>query len=284
MRRSIQLALAWSLLSACSNEPKRAAAVAPTPASISVRAASAAPASGIKRTLIAQGDIADRPGFESRLYLVEYPPSAQAEPHSHTEQCVGYVLEGRFASAFGDRAPSITQAGESFVDLATQPHRFKNLDSARPLRFVIAGTFRKGEPLIVPATGAAAVEPITTTANADAPRVLPGGPLTEVKRTLLTQRNIDDQPGLESRIYLIEFPPAAAAKLHQHSTQGIGYVLEGSFESAFGDGPTTIKHAGEGFVDLANQPHHFKNADAARPLRFIVAGTFHKDEPLFQVL
>jgi quercetin dioxygenase-like cupin family protein len=149
---------------------------------------------------------------------------------------------------------------------------------------VIAGTFRKGEPLILPASGASTLDPSTTTLRADVTTTLPAGPVTEVKRTLLTHRDIDDQPGLESRIYLIEFPAAAAAKLHQHSTQGIGYVLEGSFESAFGDGPPTIKHAGEAFVDLANQPHHFKNADAARPLRFIVAGTFHKDEPLFQVL
>lgn len=125
---------------------------------------------------------------------------------------------------------------------------------------------------------------MTSRADTTTARAIPTGAVTEIKRTLLTQRTLDDQPGLESRIYLIEFPPGAVAKLHRHSAQCVGYVLEGSFESAFGDDQPTIKHAGEAFVDLANKPHHFKNGDTARPLRFIVAGTFHMDEPLFEAL
>ena len=108
--------------------------------------------------------------------------------------------------------------------------------------------------------------------------------VTEVKRTLLTQKELADSPGLESRIYLIEFPPGRESKLHLHTVVGVGYVLEGRFESAFGDGPTMTKHAGEGFVDLAGSIHHFRNSDPMRQLRFIVTGTFHKDEPLFQPL
>jgi quercetin dioxygenase-like cupin family protein len=119
---------------------------------------------------------------------------------------------------------------------------------------------------------------------APAPAHPEGERLTEVKRTLLTQRDIPDSPGLESRLYLMAFPPGAESKVHVHSTQGIGYVLEGRFESAFGDGPVTVKRAGEAFVDLPGKPHHFRNPDANEPLRFVFAGTFPKGEPLFQVV
>ena len=235
----------------------------------------------VKRTLVAHGDIADMPGFESRMYLIEYPPGAQAGLHVHTEQSIGYVLEGRFESAFGDGPALVTHAGEAFVELAHLSHRFRNPDPAQPLRFVVAGSFRKEEPAFQPLPGAVhfATSPEPSTAPATAP-----GPITEVKRTLLAQREIADLPGMESRIYLMEFPPSAQSKLHLHTTQGVGYVLDGSFESAFGDEPVVVKRAGDGFVDVPGKPHHFRNPDPLRPLRFLFAGTFHKDEPLFQLL
>lgn len=109
-------------------------------------------------------------------------------------------------------------------------------------------------------------------------------PTAAIRRDLLVQQALADAPGLESRLYLIEFPPGAESKLHMHSIQCVGYVLEGRFESAFGDQPATVKRAGESFVDLAHLPHRFRNPDAQHRLRFLIAGTFHKDEPLFQLL
>ena len=120
----------------------------------------------------------------------------------------------------------------------------------------------------------------TGASPAEVPAVRP----SEIRRTLVAQSDIANLPGFESRLYLVEYPPGAQADVHSHTEQCVGYVLEGSFESAFGDGPAATKRAGEGFIDLPGQPHHFKNADSARPLRFVVAGTFRKDEPLFQVL
>jgi quercetin dioxygenase-like cupin family protein len=104
--------------------------------------------SEIRRTLLVQKELVAQPGWESRLYLVEYPAGAQAPLHVHPVPCVGYVLEGRFESAFGQAPPTVTREGEAFVDLADEPHRlFRNPDPSRPLRFVIAGTFRKEDPL-----------------------------------------------------------------------------------------------------------------------------------------
>lgn len=290
MRYSLQTLLFCSTLAACSSSQANRAGAIPRQSSLAPAKPGAAPsseplatsASAIKRTLVAHGDIADLPGFESRLYLVEYPPGAEADAHTHTEQCAGYVIEGSFASAYGNGPATVKHTAEGFIDLPGQPHHFKNLDPARPLRFLVAGTFRKEEPLMRPvsggqgfATGAAPIAPVP------AP---PLGPVTEVKRSLLAQQEIPDLPGMESRIYLMEFPPGAASKLHLHTAQGIGYVLQGSFESAFGDDPVVTKRAGDGFVDTPGRPHHFRNPDPTQPLRFVFAGTFHKDEPLFKVL
>jgi quercetin dioxygenase-like cupin family protein len=85
-------------------------------------------------------------------------------------------------------------------------------------------------------------------------------------------------------MYLIEFPPGQASQLHVHPVPAVGYVLEGRFESAFGDAAVVSKQRGEGFVDLANAPHRFRNADPDHWLRFVIAGTFRKDQPLFRLL
>jgi quercetin dioxygenase-like cupin family protein len=164
----------------------------------------------VQRTLVARGDLAQLPGFEARLYLVEYPPGIEAGVHTHTEQCVGYVIEGRFASAYGDGPVTVKQAGDGFVDLPSKAHHFKNLDPVRPLRFLVTGTFRKEEPLLRAVSGATGVASGTEPLAAEAVALPPFGPVTEVKRSLLVQREIDDLPGMESRIYLVEFPPGGS--------------------------------------------------------------------------
>jgi sugar lactone lactonase YvrE len=87
---------------------------------------------------------------------------------------------------------------------------------------------------------------------------------------------------MESRIYLITFPPGAASAPHVHTTQGTGYVLEGAFESSFDEEPSSTKRAGDAFVDRPGQTHHFKNASADRPLRFVFSGTFARAAPIFR--
>jgi quercetin dioxygenase-like cupin family protein len=240
-------------------------------------------ANRVTRTLLAKAPLADLSGFESRLYLVEFPAGSEMDASAYTEQCVGYVLEGRFTSASGDEPATLKQAGEGFLVLPNR-RRFQNFEPGRPVRLLLAGAFREDEPLLrgVPeTTGFAPGAELPARALASGAA---RGPVTAVTRSLLVQREIADLPGREARIYLIEFPPAASAKLHLHTAPGVGYVLEGSFESAFGDEPATNRRAGEAFVDLAGKPHHFKNADATRPLRFVVAGIYHRDEPLFQEL
>ncbi|MEO8905711.1 MAG: cupin domain-containing protein, partial [Polyangiaceae bacterium] len=191
--------------------------------------------SEFKSTLLAREAVLAMPGFESRLYLVEFPPKIVGPLHANTEQCVGYVLQGRLEAAFGAGPVTVTRAGEAFVERPHEAHRFRNPDPKRVLRFVVTGTFRNEEPLWTPLSGGAGFDPHADSAAPDAMEPEASTrPLTEVKRTLLVRRELADFPGLESRLYLIEFPPAAKSKDHLHTAQGIGYVIDGSFESAFG--------------------------------------------------
>jgi quercetin dioxygenase-like cupin family protein len=111
----------------------------------------AAPTGEIRRVLLAQHDVDDMPGWETRLYLIEYPPGASAPPHTHPATGVGYVLEGRFESQFDGETPTFGEQGQAFVDKTGVIHvRFRNADPDRTLRFVIAYTIRRGEQPLHP--------------------------------------------------------------------------------------------------------------------------------------
>jgi len=132
----------------------------------------------------------------------------------------------------------------------------------------------------------AAAPPTTTAAPAAAPATAPtAGPAsaTPITRTLLQHADLPDRPGWETRLYLIEYGPGVAAPLHHHPVIGLGYVLSGSFESAFeGEAPVTVRE-GSGFIDRAITPHTlFRNLDPARPLRFLMSYAVRKGEPVVE--
>jgi len=95
-----------------------------------------------------------------------------------------------------------------------------------------------------------------------------------------------DVPGteLETRLYLITFPPGASAPVHHHPVDGLGYILEGAARSAYGsDAPVTLV-AGQSFHDLATVPHTvFVNANPDKPLKFLVAYTVKKGAPVIEI-
>jgi quercetin dioxygenase-like cupin family protein len=108
----------------------------------------------IRRTVLAQEQATDLPGWETRLYLIEYPPGASAPPHVHPAVGVGYVLEGRFESAFEGESTTTVEQGQTFVDRSNVVHSlFRNPDPDRPLKFLIAYTIRRGEPPLRAASG-----------------------------------------------------------------------------------------------------------------------------------
>jgi quercetin dioxygenase-like cupin family protein len=138
-RDRVARALLCAALTAC--------AAAPTP--LAPRGSADA---GIRRTLVGQHPVVGLPGWETRVYLIEYPPGAAAPPHVHPAAGIGYVIEGRFVSAFGAEAEVEVGAGRGFVDQAGAVHRvFRNPDREHGLRFLVAYTLREGDPPLRPA-------------------------------------------------------------------------------------------------------------------------------------
>ena len=101
----------------------------------------------IKRTLLETSPVAGMPGWETRLYLIQYPAGADGGGHWHPVVGIGYVLSGSIVSAFGDDAPETFTAGQSFQDPANIMHTIsRNPSTTEPMSFIIAYTVKTGEP------------------------------------------------------------------------------------------------------------------------------------------
>ena len=101
-----------------------------------------------------------------------------------------------------------------------------------------------------------------------------------IRRQLLDQRPAEGAPGLETQLWLIDYPPGASAPSHHHPVVGIGYVIEGAFDSEFaGQAPLHVS-AGQSFVDPARIEHRlFRNSSSSRPLKMLVAYTIPSGLP-----
>jgi quercetin dioxygenase-like cupin family protein len=102
--------------------------------------------SNVERVLLRSSDIADLPGWETRLFLITYPPGADASRHSHPVIGLGLVIEGIMVSAFDDDPEETFIAGQSFMDRAGFHRVSRNGSDTQALRFVIAYTAKVGEP------------------------------------------------------------------------------------------------------------------------------------------
>lgn len=104
----------------------------------------------IHRTLLCSAPVEGMPGWETRLYLIEYSPGADGSGHYHPVVGTGYMLSGTILSAFGDdKAVSITE-GQGFVDAAHLVHTVsRNASATEPARFLVAYTVKRDEPVTV---------------------------------------------------------------------------------------------------------------------------------------
>jgi len=126
---------------------------------------------------------------------------------------------------------------------------------------------------------------VLATSCVSAQRATPAVPIaTEpITRTLLAQHALAEAPGWETRLYLIHYEPGVAAPLHHHPVEGMGYVVHGSFESAFDGEATTIVREGESFTDRALVPHTlFRNVDAREPLEFLITYVVRTGDPVIE--
>lgn len=100
----------------------------------------------VTRVLLKSTPVEGLAGWETRLFLITYPPGADASNHSHPVVGLGFVLEGTMVSAFDNDPEEIIVAGQSFTDRASFHRVSRNGSQTEPMKFVIAYTVREGEP------------------------------------------------------------------------------------------------------------------------------------------
>jgi quercetin dioxygenase-like cupin family protein len=114
--------------------------------------------------------------------------------------------------------------------------------------------------------------------NASAPAAAQGAPAPTV--ALLTQK-LDDLPGREMRMTLLDREPGNASPMHRHpGHHTFGYVIQGTYELGVGGGPTRILHAGDTFYEPPGELHSMsRNASMTERLKILVCMVSDSSKP-----
>jgi quercetin dioxygenase-like cupin family protein len=95
-----------------------------------VTASSAQPAPGAAKPLLVQ-PLADLPGREVRITLLDRGPGSSSPPHRHPgHHTFGYVVEGTYEFAIDGEPGRILNAGETFYEPPTAVHSISRNPSA----------------------------------------------------------------------------------------------------------------------------------------------------------
>lgn len=87
-----------------------------------VTPSAAQPAAGGVQQIVTQ-PLADVPGREVRMLLVERAPASASPPHRHPgHHTFGYVLEGTYEFAIDRGQPRLLKAGDTFYEPPTAVH------------------------------------------------------------------------------------------------------------------------------------------------------------------
>jgi quercetin dioxygenase-like cupin family protein len=90
--------------------------------SVLVTPSAAQPAAGGVQQIVTQ-PLADVPGREVRMLLVDRAPASASPPHRHPgHHTFGYVLEGTYEFAIDRGQPRLLKAGDTFYEPPTAVH------------------------------------------------------------------------------------------------------------------------------------------------------------------
>jgi len=90
--------------------------------SVLVTPSAAQPAAGGVQQIVTQ-PLADVPGREVRMLLVDRAPASASPPHRHPgHHTFGYVLEGTYEFAIDRREPRVLKAGDTFYEPPSAVH------------------------------------------------------------------------------------------------------------------------------------------------------------------
>jgi quercetin dioxygenase-like cupin family protein len=99
-------------------------------------------------------------------------------------------------------------------------------------------------------------------------------------RVELLRTEIPETDDRELVMSLLALAPGGTAPIHKHPGIGIGYVLEGVYESQYEGEPLKRFAAGEAIYDLQDKPHLIaRNGSSTEPLRLIMTFVVRKGQP-----
>jgi quercetin dioxygenase-like cupin family protein len=104
-----------------------------------------------KLTELMSKDLADLPGKEGLMLLIEYPPGSSDPIHRHNAHGFIYVLEGSIVMQVrGGKEVTLTP-GQTFYEGPEDVHVVgRNASETKPARFVVFFVKDKGAPVLVP--------------------------------------------------------------------------------------------------------------------------------------
>ena len=99
--------------------------------------------------------------------------------------------------------------------------------------------------------------------------------------TPVMTRPLDDYPGKEALMILVEYPPGAVDPVHRHHAHGFIYVLEGSIVMQVRGGKEVTLTPGQSFYEGPNDVHTVgHNASQTKPAKFLVLLLKDKGAPI----
>jgi quercetin dioxygenase-like cupin family protein len=104
-----------------------------------------------KVTPLMSKDLADLPGKEGLMIIVEYPPGASDPVHRHNAHGFIYVLEGSIVMQVKGGPEVILAPGQTFYEGPDDIHVIgRNASQTKPAKFVVFLVKDKGAPVLIP--------------------------------------------------------------------------------------------------------------------------------------
>jgi quercetin dioxygenase-like cupin family protein len=116
---------------------------------LSAAAQTTAPQSS-RKTLMAK-DLADFPGKEAMVYIVEYPPGTNNVPHRHNGHVFLHILEGQLNAQVKGGELTVLNPGDTYYESPTDVHVIsRNPSATTPAKAMVFLIHEKGAALSVP--------------------------------------------------------------------------------------------------------------------------------------
>jgi quercetin dioxygenase-like cupin family protein len=105
-----------------------------------------------KVTPLMSKDLADIPGKEGLMIIVDYPPGSSDPIHRHNAHAFIYVLEGSIVMQVRGGKETALTPGQTFYEGPNDVHVIgRNASKTKPAKFVAFFVKNKGAPVLMPA-------------------------------------------------------------------------------------------------------------------------------------